>query len=131
MTLLLLLSFPTHLSQKVGTTSPRRESKYWENTPVVLDETLEFDVPNLSETNWKFGEREGYYAFPPASTSPTLTHIHNSDVVYYAAKMQAQNAERDDRNQETANEHNLVVIKDIIDDAMKYPTLCIELQNAT
>ena len=131
MTLLLLLRFATQLLRKEGISVPElQSSKYWDATIVMLNWHSEFIH---SDTNWKIDvwKTGGLLFFPTASISSDMTQpadniilittrhmsktvIPNNDVVHYAADMQTQSTTRNDKDQAIANQHNTIVIKEII-----------------
>ena len=148
MTSLLLISFDTQFLLKEGITIPKLESsKYWDNKMVMLYGNSEFIITVHSEPNWKIDvwKTGGFSYFSQASTSPDMTQsadninfitsrhmsttvIHYNDVVHYAADMQTQSTERDDKVQAKASQHNPIVINDIINDEKNSPTLNVSKQ---
>ena len=148
MTSLLLTSLATHLLLKGVITIPELESgKYWDNKMLMLYGNSEFIITIHSEPNWKIDvwKTGGLSYFPQASTSPDMTQsadnsnlitsrhmltivIRYNDVVHNAADMQTQSAERDDKVQANASQHNSIVINDIINDEKNSPTLDVSKQ---
>ncbi len=143
MTSLLLISFATQLLLKEGVTIPKLESsKYWDNKMEMLYGNSELIITVHSEPNWRINvwKTGGVSYFSQASTSPDMTQsadninlitsrhlltqvIHYNDVVHYAADMQTQSTERDDKVQANASQHNSIVINDIMNDEKNSRTL--------
>ena len=116
---------------------PILESSKFRHTAIALltNGITEFIVTNHSESNWKIDvlKTGGLLYFSLASTSHDMTQpadninvnttrhlsttvIHYNVVVYYAADMQTQDTERQDKSQAFTSQQNTVAANDTIND---------------